>query len=228
VFFSALLAALTTFTSESQAQLSISTTFAYESEYVFRAIQYADDSFQPGVEFAYEGAYFGVWSNQPIVDPGAAFLNEVDFYGGYGFDINESVSGDFGITLYWFPEEPATSGSTTEIYAGFGFAAPGDPSVYFYYDFDLETFTAVVSLGHSFPIESADGAYSIDVGVDVGWVSPAGGSDGFYTQGSADISYSFSDNASISFGIRASAIESALSGGQTSTVWFGTSFSAGF
>jgi uncharacterized protein (TIGR02001 family) len=224
-----ILLATGTLTTQSQATVAIEATFAYESEYVFRAVQYADHSFQPGVEVSYEGFYFGVWSNQPIVDPGAAFLNEVDFYGGYGFDINDTVSADFGLTYYWFPEEPSASATTREIYGGFSFAAPLDPSVYFYYDFDLKTFTVEGSAGYSIPLGSADDSpYSLDLGANVGWVSPKGGSSGFYTQTSADISYSFTENASLSFGIRASAVSDAISAGRTSNFWFGASFSAGF
>lgn len=210
------------------ANLTFSTTMAFESEYVFRSVQYADASFQPSVELAYGDFYIGTWVNQPIVDPGAMFLNEVDFYGGYGFALGDTFSADVGLTYYWFPEEPATDGYSREVYFGLSADVALAPSVYFYYDFDLDTFTIEGSFGHSFALGEGSPA-SFDLGAYFGYVAPKGAPNDVYYGGSADISYAFTDNASFSFGVRASGLGDDLAGGgRDGNFWWGMSFSAGF
>ena len=44
-----------------QTSITVDTAFAYESEYVFRGIQFADHSFQPSVDVGWGGFYFGSW-----------------------------------------------------------------------------------------------------------------------------------------------------------------------
>jgi len=52
------------------SDLSISGTFDFETQYVYRAAKLASQSFQPSVEFGYPviggDLYAGVWTNQPI------------------------------------------------------------------------------------------------------------------------------------------------------------------
>ena len=86
--------------------LSVSGTFGYESEYIFRADQFAQHSFQPAVEFGFPvvggSLYAGVWSNQPITndeDVAGLFGNEVDYYGGFAIDLTDIVSLDAGLTI---------------------------------------------------------------------------------------------------------------------------------
>ncbi len=207
---------------------SVSTAFAYESEYVFRGVQFADHSFQPGVDVAYGEFYFGTWVNAPIVDPNAMFLNEVDFYGGIAFDLNDTFSLDFGLTYYWFPEEPATDTQTREIYIGVSTSIPWAPDATFYYDFDLDTLTLEFSKGTSIPLSGDDVPLSLDPAAYLGYVSPKGAADGFYYGGTVDLNYAFNDIASFGIGVRISGIDGDLSGGRTSNFWWGMSFSAGF
>jgi uncharacterized protein (TIGR02001 family) len=212
-----------------QTDITIDTAFAYESEYVFRGIQFADHSFQPSMDIGWGGFYFGSWINAPIEDPNNSFLIEVDFYGGYGFDLSDTLSVDIGLTWYWFPEIPSAASSTREIYLGTAFDVFLAPSVYFYYDFDLSTFTVEASVGHSFPLgSSADSAWTLDLGAYLGFVAPEGGADGAYYGGSADISFAVSEHTAMSIGVRGSGISDDLSAGRTANVWWGMSFSAGF
>ena len=203
-----------------QAQLSISTAIDFETEYIFRGLQLADESIMPSIDFAYDSFYFGIWSAQPITKNQD---NEIDFYGGVGFDLSEGVSVDFGATLYYYPETPGDN-ETIEIYGGFSFDVPVAPSVYLYYDFDLDTFTLEGSVGHSVPLNEDA---SFDLGAHVGWVNPKGGDSAIYYGATADISYAFSENASGSIGVRASGNDFA---GVTkdSNFWIGMTFSAGF
>ena len=209
------------------AQLSISSTFAFESEYVFRGVQFADESFQPSVELSHGGFYIGTWVNQPIVDPGAAFLNEVDFYGGYGFSLGEVISVDIGATYYWFPEEPTSADETREPFIGLSADVLFTPTVYFYYDFDLDTFTAELSASHSIELSDTLEGSTLDIGIYGGFVVPdTGGGDYNYFGGSIDWGYAFTEYASFSIGIRFTATD--ISAARDSNFWWGAGFSAGF
>ena len=53
--------------------------FPYASKYVFRGVQYAEDSFQPSVKLTSGSFYLGLWTNQPIT---SNIDNEIDVYGG--------------------------------------------------------------------------------------------------------------------------------------------------
>ncbi len=163
------------------------------------------------------------------MDPDAQFLNEVDFYGGYGFDLGEKLSLDVGLTYYWFQEEPASDAKTRELYLGAAADIALSPEVYFFYDFDLDTFTVQGALGHSFTLgESADSPLALDVGTYFGYVAPKFGSNGVYFGGSADISYALSPHTAFSLGVRTSGISSDISSGRTGNLWWAMSFSAGF
>ena len=208
-----------------QTNITVDTAFAYESEYVFRGVQFADHSFQSSVDIGSGGFYFGTWINAPIEDPNNSFLIEVDFYGGYGFDLNDSVSLDVGMTYYWFPEVPPAS-ATKEIYIGAAFDVAASPGVYIYYDFDLSTFTIEGSVGHS--IALGDGPLSLDLGAYLAYATTDGGSNGVYYGTTIDMGYAISEHTSFSAGLRASGISDDISTGRTSNFWWGMSFSAGF
>ncbi len=216
-------------TAFAQTSIRVETSFAYESEYVFRGVQFADESFQPSVEIGYGTFYIGTWVNTPIVDRDAQFLNEIDFYGGFGFDLGERLSLDIGLTYYWFPEEPSSDSQTREAFAGFVFDLPASPELYFFYDFDLDTFTIEAAVGHSISLgSSTDSPLSLDLGATLGYVHPKSGTSGAYYGGSADLSYALSPNNSFSFGVRTSGIERGISNGRTGNLWWGMSFTAGF
>ncbi len=212
-----------------QTTISVDTSFAYESEYVFRGVQFADSSFQPSVEIGYSSFYLGTWINSPIVDRDAQFLNEIDFYGGFGFDLGKKLSLDVGLTYYWFPEEPSADAQTRELYLGAAADTMLSPEVYFFYDFDLDTFTVEGAVGHSFKLgESVDSPLALDVGAYLAYVAPKLGSNGVYFGGSADISYVLSPYTAFSLGVRSSGISSEIGNGRTGNIWWGMSFSAGF
>ena len=192
-------------------------------------MQYADYSFQPAVDLTYGGMYFNFWSNTPITDPGNIFLTEINFVPGYTFSLNETVSLDVGLTYYYYPDAPSAEDDTQEIYLGIGHGISWLPSPTFYYDFDLDTFTFEITLGHSLPVSGPDSPMTLDLGTHLGYVSPKGGDSGVYYGGTVDFSYAFSENASLSIGIRATGISDDLvGGGRDANVWWGMSFSAGF
>ncbi|MGB0372364.1 MAG: TorF family putative porin [Opitutales bacterium] len=213
-----MIAALGVATAANAQELSITSTVGYESVYVFRGAELADDIFHGSVDIAFGDFYTGIWTAQPIT---GGQDNEIDFYAGYGFAASDLVSLDFGGTVYYYPEAGAGADETTfEAYIGAAFDVVLSPAVYLYYDVDLEVFTLEGSGGYS--VEISDST-SFDLGAYLGYIEPDEGDGQYYLGATADVSYSFTENASGSIGIRVSDLED----GDSEFYW-GASFSAGF
>ncbi len=212
----AIFAALTAITSLKAQDATGSVSVGYESQYVFRGFMLADESIVASVELEFEDAYLGLWTNQPMI---GGYANEFDFYGGLGFEVSEGISMDVGGTVYYYPESGSNS-ETFELFTGFVFETDLSPSVYIYYDLDLEALTLESSVGHSFELD--DNA-SFDVAAFMGWVD-AGDDSYSYFGASADVVYSISDNSSAYIGLRASD----GSTGPESQIWGGAGLTVGF
>lgn len=187
----------------------------YESDYVFRGAWLADETLMPSVEIAIDNFYAGIWSAQPLTD---SYDNEVDFYGGWGFEVNETLSIDVGGCVYYYPETDGDS--TFEMYVGAAWDVDFSPAIYAYYDLDLEALTLETSIGKSFEINDTT---SLDLAAYLGWVDPDAGSSYFYYGASADVVYSLTDTASASVGLRYADMEDG-----DDQFWFGTSITTGF
>jgi uncharacterized protein (TIGR02001 family) len=215
------------------ADLSISGTFDFESQYIFRGKQRGWQSFQPGVEFGYPimggEAYAGVWTNQQIDNKAAFYQDEVDFYAGYAYPVTDMFVLDAGFTYYWFSSNNArpanafgpsfSSGparQNREIYVGATADVIMSPAVYFYYDFDQNQTVIEGSVGYSFDLGeyAGIGGLAIDLGAYYGWLNAkraygmtGAGVDNGYMYGGAtvDFVYSISQNVSASVGARWSA-----------------------
>ena len=194
-------AAIAAVSTISAQEVSVSSAFGWESAYVFRGVQLGDESFQPSIEVAVDDFYAGIWGSFSLNDNSAGVVggDEVDYYAGYGFAISDSISGDIGVTYYTYSSADSfDNGNTVEIYAGASFDVVAAPSVYAYYDFDLEAFTLEGTIGHS--LELTDGV-ALDLGAHLGWVD-ADGFDYTYYGATADLSYAVNENASVSAGVR--------------------------
>ncbi len=179
-------------TGSSISDLSITGTFDFETEYVFRAKELQQQSFQPSVEFGFPvlggDLYTGVWTAQPIK---AGEANEIDFYAGYAYPVTDMFTLDVGFTYYWYPDSAGANTNTTYLYApnptvGSGYASQTreiyfgvsadvilSPAVYFYYDFDLEQVVVEGSIGYSFDLGEYVGTegISFDIGGYLGYLS---------------------------------------------------------
>lgn len=106
------------------------------SDYVFRGVTQTnqDPALQGGFEFASDkGLYGGAWgsniswlSDLSIDAAPISSSLELDVYGGYRGQFNETVSYDVGVLYYWYPGDfPSgfNSADTTEVYAGISIAA---------------------------------------------------------------------------------------------------------
>lgn len=184
--------------------LSISGSFAYESEYIFRGADLSDHSFQPGVEFGYGAlggdVYFGIWSSHEISNTDDV-NTEVDFYAGYAVGLDEFIEDvpltlDVGFTYYFYPDAGAVApplfpttqvgiDRTREVYIGISADTLLSPALYYYYDFDLEQSVLELSIGHSIDLaEVADVNASLDLGAYWGFVDTGdvtGGQNDFIT-----------------------------------------------
>ena len=199
-----------------RAETNMSASVGYDSKYIFRGVELADESMTVSLDVEFDDAYLGLWTNQPIT---GGFDNEFDFYGGMGFDVAEGISMDVGGTLYYYPESGSGS-ETFELYTGFAFDTELSPAFYIYYDLDLEAFTFEGSIGHSYEM---DENASLDAAAFYGHVD----GDGFnysYYGASLDVVYSLSDTSAASVGIR----YTNGSDGLSDKVYFGAAVSTGF
>lgn len=207
------------------SDLSVSATFAWESDYIFRGVRLADEYFAPSVDVSYGDFYAGVWAALPVESPAidGEIDSETDLYGGYGLGINDAMSADFGFTYYTY-----TGGleDTFEIYAGLSFEVPLSPAIYVFYDFDLEAFTFEGSAGYM--IELTD-EHGVELSSYLGYVEPDEGDSYAYFGFGAAYTYAFTENASASFGVNYYANEDTLVTDSSSSKFTLTaSFTAGF
>ena len=167
--------------------------------------------------------------------------DEVDVYAGYSWSLTDTIGADVGATIYHFPDVSGSlfdfgGASTIEVYGGLSFDTVLAPSVYAYYDFDLEAFTGEASVSHSLPVADKT---SVDLGITGGFVTADGGGDYQYGSASASVGYGFSDNVSGYVGANYSlSSEDTLrfkidgtGAAFTNTdnlVWFGVGVAAGF
>jgi uncharacterized protein (TIGR02001 family) len=191
------LAALTAGVS-AQAQeasaLSVTVDVTYVSDYIFRGAQLGQASLQPSVEASYGDFYAGAWASNPLSND--SDLSEVDLYAGYGFAINETLSLDVGVTRYTY--EGGSDGDTTEAYVGLSADVLLSPSVYYYYDFDLEQSAYIGSIGYSLPVDAINS--SLDFSASLGYIQIPSND---YTYGSVGVSipYALSETATLTVGV---------------------------
>ena len=233
-----------------QDAIEWSATIDAVTEYNFRGVGLGSESLQAGVEGSAGGFTFGVWANTGLGEESVLNADEIDLYAGYSFDISETVSADFGATLYHYPQlgelfdvgTDAGDASTLELYGGLGFAMTLDPSVYLYYDTTLETWTAEGSAGYSWATGENT---SFDLSGTIGTVEPDQGDGYSYGILGASYNYAFNDATSVYASLNGSVssedtfvnFTDALKvlngtasevGVDSSTVWVGVGLSTGF
>jgi uncharacterized protein (TIGR02001 family) len=182
-----------------ESSVGVSVDLTYASKYLFRGVVLGEQAFHPSVEVTYGDFYAGVWGNLPLGSKNTYPDNEEwDFYLGKSFALSDIASLDVGYTLYHYPS--LSSGeSTSEVYVGMNWDVQGfSPSIYAYYDFDLEAFTVQGSVGTSIPLESL-GA-SLDLTASLGRVDGDGFAYTYWSVGAA-VPYKLSDSSTITAGV---------------------------
>lgn len=217
-------------------ELGVSISIDYATEYVFRGTSLGTDVFQPGIEVAVGDFYAGVWGSTGIGDSSDSTADEIDYYAGYGFALPGPVSGDIGATIYHYPETGSAfdfgDSSTFEVYGGLSFDTVLAPSVYAYYDFNLENFTAEGTIGHSIPVGERT---SLDLGLNAG-LSTGDSGDWEWATASVAFGHSFTDVVSAYVGGNYSVNSDnlldyedvTLDDGETNQLFFGVGVAAGF
>lgn len=182
--------------------LEVDSYFAFESEYSFRGVKLAGPSIQPGVDISYMGAYVGVWSSSELFKDVDGPELEIDYLIGYAFEV-EDFEIDFGFTAYTFPG----GDNTYEIYVGTTYSGlVVDPSLYFFYDFELEAFTIEGGAGYGIDLaEFGLDGFGLDFGGYIGYVfADDSDEDYFYYLLTADLVFDLNEAAYASVGVRLS------------------------
>jgi uncharacterized protein (TIGR02001 family) len=138
---------------------SITSNFAFTSEYVFRGLKVTDQAFEPSLEVDSNNFDLGIWTSQPII---RNEQNEIDIYGGYKYAVNKDLSVQAVATYYLYPEFNRTSptnidGARNSFEPGVGVTytiAGFSPSAFYYYDVVLKQQTGLGSLGYALPLAS--------------------------------------------------------------------------
>jgi uncharacterized protein (TIGR02001 family) len=138
---------------------TVTTDFSYTSDYVFRGLKSAGNSFQPSIEVASGEFNAGLWTNQPITKNEN---DEVDLYAGYRWNLNSRFVVEGAATYYWYPEARSSLGQTGDTYelsAGASYdMAPLTPSLFYYHDFRLKADTLQAAVGHKMPLGGVSAA----------------------------------------------------------------------
>ncbi|MDQ8204199.1 hypothetical protein [Pelagicoccus sp. SDUM812003] len=133
------------------------------SLYQDRGFQLGDFTLHPSIEWAASDWYAGFFAALPLENRSAPdrFENEYDFYLGKGWAAGDRVFWDAGATFYAYED----SDSSFETYLGVN-AELGtfSPSLYAYYDFDLEAFTLELSSGVALPLDGFPGEVKLYLG----------------------------------------------------------------
>jgi conserved hypothetical protein, proteobacterial len=177
-----------------KSDLSVTVDVTYVSDYVFRGEKLADASIQPSVEATYGDFYAGAWHSSELSHNDGD--TETDLYAGYGLKINDTFSVDFGVTRYTY--SGGSQDDSTEVYVGVSANVLLTPSVYYYYDFDNETYTIEGSVGYSLPIDAINA--SLDLSGKVGHVGAPGDDRTYFVVGAA-VPYKLSDTATLTAGV---------------------------
>ncbi|MGY8813968.1 MAG: TorF family putative porin [Gammaproteobacteria bacterium] len=115
------------------SQHSVSANVTMASDYLYRGQSQTDNSptIQGGFDYGHEaGLYLGTWaSNVSFTDDGA----EIDFYGGYGGELDNGLGYDMTVIYYWYPGTTKTSSGENFLEFGpslsYTFGSDFEPSV---------------------------------------------------------------------------------------------------
>ena len=106
---------------QASATEGLSANVAATNNYLWRGLEQTggDAAVSGGIDYAHDsGFYVGTWaSNASWGD----MKTEVDLYGGFGADINDSMSYDVGFIYYAYPDSISGDADFSEIYGSFTF-----------------------------------------------------------------------------------------------------------
>ena len=130
------------------SDINVTTQVGYESSYVFRGQEVADDVITASVRTEYKQVYIGVDSTWGTNSK--SFNNEVDVYGGLLIQdvLFDNTFIDVGAVGYFYNR--AFAADSTELYVGIGADLVAvDVEGYLFYDMDTETITAIATVANT-------------------------------------------------------------------------------
>lgn len=218
----------------SRSSYSVTADFTYTSEYVFRGVQLAKDSFQPSVEIAVGDFYVNLWTNQPFIRHED---DEFDFTAGYKYRVNNALKLEAVSTYYWYPE--ARTGATRDSFemgVGTVYDAAGITTrLAYYYDFVLRANTLTGSIGTSIALPSIGTSLDLNVYAGTAQADDAAPDSGVTVKESYNyygvdlrVPYQLSQYAKLSIGAHWATNEKYLSGTPRNRVWVDVGFSFRF
>jgi hypothetical protein len=150
----------------------------YFGKYIWRGQNISDDPvFQPSISACYKGLTVSIWGNLELtnINGNSGDFSEVDYSLDYSAALPgmEGVGYSVGLIYYDFPG--TMTKDTTEVYWGFNFNLPANPSITVYHDVDEAEGTYVsFAIGHS--VEKVaelvpDVPVGMEVGAGFGWGS---------------------------------------------------------
>ncbi len=220
------------------SELSVTSDITFASEYVYRGLERADQSFQPSIEVASGDFYAGLWTNLPI----DGLQSELQYYAGLAVavpDFPELVL-DVGFTVYHWPN--AGVNRSHEAFLGTkvsDFGVEGvSASLYYFYDFDVRSHVVEGSVGYSFPLEEFGLAASLDVSATYGLQSGSSMknramrvSENYHYYGvSGEIPYHLTANSTVTAGVHYYTGEKVnqMVNGRGQNLFWTISYTAGF
>jgi len=229
-FLPALLLTIASSAFAQESDFSASATYAFESEFVFRGFQIAEDTFTPSAEGRINSGsntyYMGVRTGLPTQKlDNKLKMNE--YYVGGEFGLGDSFTLDVGVSHYQFL--PFTDDQATEGMVGLTWDSFLSPSIYVYADSDGEMTTIEGSVGHAFALDQKSAIM----------VTAYAGTSEFYIGSNyagmmIDYSYSFTRYARFTIGGRLARLDPDAPEGDGAVIeadtraWWGVSFTAGF
>lgn len=114
---------LTTTSFQTLATEGLSANVGMSSNYLWRGVSQSsgDAAISGGIDYSSEvGFYAGTWVSTANWAPGMSY--ELDLYGGFSGDINDSMSYDVGYIYYAYPDEASGDADFSEIYGSFSFS----------------------------------------------------------------------------------------------------------
>ncbi|MCF6292058.1 MAG: hypothetical protein L3J04_01550 [Robiginitomaculum sp.] len=205
------------------SDINLEAVITWNSENVFRGLQESKQNIAGGIEISSANLYGGIWAVKPVADRFGAYQDRIDIYAGYGFDLNDTIQADIGVTGYIRPDNGLLFAydDSVEAYAGISLGGEYNPALYAFYDFVLERFVFEASAEYIIPIARTDLVFGGTLGY-----SNDNGFDFGYAQADVEIVHNFNRNLSIGIGghFAASTETTFLQGlalsGKNST-WFG-------
>ena len=113
---------LTTGVFSANAQDTFSANVGATSNYLWRGLEQTNGSsaVSGGIDYSADsGFYLGTWVSNADWAEGMTY--ELDFYGGFGGNINDNMSYDVGFIYYAYPDETSGNADFSEVYASLSF-----------------------------------------------------------------------------------------------------------